>query len=95
MINQQTVPSRGGVHSYGSDLAFLELEPNMSGRVFVQSQGSLEGPVSDHHGDIVDRGLVLQDVMDFIRREPGNIFSIDLQNLITKSVKFRSLCNLD
>ena len=35
VINQQTIPSRGGVHSYGIDLAFLELEPNMSGRVFV------------------------------------------------------------
>merc|ERR1712154_416531 len=54
VINQQTIPSRGGIHSYGIDLAFLELESNMSSRVFVQSQGSLEGSVSDHHGDIVD-----------------------------------------
>ena len=52
----------------------------------VQSQGPLKWPISDHHGDIVDGGLVLQDVMDFVRGEPGNIFSIDLQNLITKSV---------
>ena len=61
----------------------------------MQSQSPLEWPISDHHGDVVDGGLVLQDVMDFIRREPGNIFSIDLQNLITKSVNLRSLRNLD
>ena len=52
----------------------------------MQSQGPLKWPISDHHGDIVDGGLVFQDVMDFIRGEPGNIFSIDLQNLITESV---------
>ena len=88
---QQSISGRGGIHTDGSDLSFLELEPNVSCRVLVQSQGPLEGPVSDHHVDVVNGGLVLQDVMDFIRGEPGNIFSIDLQNLITKSVNFRSL----
>ena len=54
----------------------------------MQSQGPLKWPISDHHDDVVDGGLVLQDVMDFIRGETSNILSIDLQNLITESVNF-------
>ena len=54
-------------------------------RVLVQSQGPLEGAVSDDQIDVVDGGLVLQDVVDFVRRKPGHVFSIDLQNLITES----------
>ena len=51
----------------------------------MQSQGPLEGAVSDDQIDVVDGGLVLQDVVDFVRRKPGHVFSIDLQNLITES----------
>ena len=63
----------------------------MSCRVLVQSQGPLEGSVSDHHVDVVHGGLVLQDVMDFIRGKPGNILSVDLQNLITEPVNIKLL----
>ena len=33
VINQQTIAGSGGIHSYGGDLSFLELESNVASRV--------------------------------------------------------------
>ena len=57
----------------------------------VQGEGSLEGPVPDDHRDVVDAGLP-QHVVHFVRGEPRNIFTIDLQNLVTKSEIIQACC---
>ena len=70
VIDQQSVAGRRGVHSDRCDLPVLELESNVPGGVlqswmlyviqtkvvtdFVQGERPLEGPVPDHHDDVVD-----------------------------------------
>ena len=66
VVDQQSVPGSGGVHGYGGDLSFFELEANVSCRVLVEGESPLEGPIPDDHDDVVDGGLVLQNVMDFV-----------------------------
>ena len=43
----------------------------------VQRECPLEGPVPDDHRDVVDAGLP-QHVVDLVRGEARNIFTIDL-----------------
>ena len=43
----------------------------------VQSECPLEGPVPDDHCNVVDAGLS-QHVVDLVRGEARNIFTIDL-----------------
>ena len=58
----------------------------------VQGEGPLEGPVPDDHRDVVDAGLP-QHVMHLVRGEARNIFTIDLQNLVTESKIIHNLLN--
>lgn len=57
----------------------------------VQSECPLEGPVPDDHRDVVDAGFP-QHVVDLVRGEARNIFTIDLQNLVTKSEIIQACC---
>ena len=45
VVDQQAVPGGGGVDGDGSDLALLELESQVSRRIFVKGQSPLEGAV--------------------------------------------------
>ena len=44
----------------------------------MQGEGPLKRSVSDDHHNVVDGGLVLQNVMDFVGGESSHVFSVDL-----------------
>ena len=50
----------------------------------MQCKRPLKRPVSNGHDNVVNWGF-LENAMDFVGREPGQVFSIDLQNLVSKS----------
>ena len=57
----------------------------------MEGEGPLEGPVPDDHRYVVDAGLA-QHVVHLVRGKARNIFTIDLQNLVTKSKIIQACC---
>ena len=57
----------------------------------MQSESPLEGPIPDDHRNVVDAGLS-QHVVDLVRGEARNIFTIDLKNLVAKSEIIQACC---
>ena len=57
----------------------------------VQSECPLERPVPDDHRDVVNAGLP-QHVVNLVRGEARNIFTIDLENLVAKSEIIQACC---
>lgn len=65
------------------NLTIFKLESNMAQTILVESDGSLERPVTYRHIDAIN-GTVLEELVHLVHTVPGYRYVIDLQDLVSE-----------